>query len=57
MIIAGLAMLIAGWLLSFCQVMQIIPLNLYVSFLAQILSFVGLLVGVVGIVQWRGRQT
>jgi len=55
LIIAGLAMLIAGWLLSFCQVMQIIPLNLYVSFLAQILSFVGLLVGVVGIVQWRGR--
>ncbi len=54
MILTGMALIICGWLIILGQVLRVIPSNLYLSLLAHGISFVGMIVGLIGIVQWSG---
>lgn len=54
MIVTALVMLLTGWVLLFMQVLQILPANLLLSFLAYILTIAGLVTGMIGLVGvWR----
>jgi uncharacterized membrane protein len=56
MILAGLAVMIVGWLILFLQVVQVCSNSLYLSILAHALSFIGLIVGLIGLFYWRGER-
>lgn len=56
MILAGLAVMIVGWLILLLQVVQVCPNNLNLCFVAHALSFIGLIVGLIGLFYWRGER-
>jgi len=56
MILAGLALMIVGWLILFLQVVQMWPNSLYLSILAHALSFIGLIIGLIGLFYWREER-
>lgn len=50
MLQAALLLLVAGWVILLLQVVHVLPASLFISFLAHGFSFVGVLVGLIGIV-------